>query len=800
MSMKKSTGLVLLLGVIAVMFVVSCVKQVETKPEAPVNLRISFLAGIVGVELRWDEVAGATGYEITLTKTEASGSRAVLGPYSTAKTYYLVYRDDVGAGSFSWTVKAKNGAGDSGASVESHFTLDPDPEPDPVYGLTLTLVETPDLASSRDGIPEIHIWGATTSIPGAGARVPGSPVNLNYLAGRIVYEEVSDAPRETMSVQLMVERKGSGVAKRWPDSSTEFLLNGDGELLFGVNDLGQNYDPNRLAPGEYLFWARAAWDKNMQSTKKPFNIVASTDLVEVSLDVSNQKTAYPGKVCGIFPEAQIDYDISVSGAALFDELRYTFVIGQLGVDATGNVSKSATFTGRTAYATSVTYATECTKFATVTVDGTLTRVLWEDATKRASETKLGVVGAFEKKHSFVLDLADPTALLSLELPAGFSASAPASLTSATLTFLASDTKCLQPYAEKINFKVGVEKGSGSWSESFAFFTEEVVLGEGSPWDNAVTIDATYTATKTSATNPDEAEAVLGFAIPIMDYATVTATMSVHDCCCEECTIKPGKCDNLNNALRHATEVSTQFIVDNVFFSKLLEDEQVFVPERFLGDADNPLIPASPTQATLTVKLADALWSSAQWGAITWVFHDAQGNVFNSISYAPTIKATELITGECSGYATKTQVTFVGTLTADPAATRTEKALTLVATALDATGNEFVVKLPFLFDTLPPTLTHFTGFRDKVNNHSWVEFKFDQKAESAELAIVVGENTFSYDFNDAVPIAGIPNAFRLPTGITLPYNLAITLKATATDLAGNIGFSSRTCTVSLSEKR
>lgn len=51
MSMKKSTGLVLLLGVIAVMFVVSCVKKVETKPEAPVNLRISFLAGIVGVEL-----------------------------------------------------------------------------------------------------------------------------------------------------------------------------------------------------------------------------------------------------------------------------------------------------------------------------------------------------------------------------------------------------------------------------------------------------------------------------------------------------------------------------------------------------------------------------------------------------------------------------------------------------------------------------------------------------------------------------------------------------------------------------
>jgi len=799
MGMKKSTGLVLLLCVIAIMFVVSCVRQVEVIPEMPANLRVSALAGIVGVELRWDAVSGAVSYDVTLTKADASGSRETFGPFNTTNTYYIVRREDVGAGDFTWSVKAKNIAGASDPKAGTPFTLEPEPEPEPVYGLVLTLVETPNLAASREEIPEIHVLEISDS-SGASSRFPseGALYNLNILIGTIVYEQVANDARENMSVQLMVEKIGSGIAKRWPDSDTEFLLDEEGELVFGVNDLGENYDPE-LATGDYYFWARAAWDVSVQSTKKPFKIVASAESVDVSIDVYNQDTQYPDKVCGIYSEVEMDYEVSISASALFDELFYTFEIGQLGADGSEGISYSATFVGDTEYATTVSYATECTKFATVTADGTITRVFWDEITKTASEETLGLEDVIVKGHTFVLDMADPTALVSLELPAGFTPTIPASLTNATLTFLASDTKCLQPYAEKIAFEVSIEKGISSWSETFAFFAEEVILGDNSLWGNEITIDATYLATKTSASAPDEAQAVLLFDIPVMDYATITATMSVHDCCCDDCTVEPGECDDPDDALSHATEVSTQFVVDNVFFSSMLEEDQLFAFEGFLGEADNPLIPASPTQATLTVKFADALWSETEWENIDWSFYDAEGNPFSSI-YVPTIDATELITGVCSGYATKTQVVFVGTLTADPTDDNTETALTLVATAVDATGNEFVIELPFLYDTLPPTLTHFTAFRDQYNNHSWVEFRFDQEPESAELAIAANGASFDYDLEDAAPIEGIPNAYRLPTGITLPYNAEVTLNATATDLAGNIGFSSKTSTVSLSEKR
>jgi len=799
MGMKKSTGLVLLLCVIAVMFVVSCVRKVEVIPEMPANLRVSALAGIVGVELRWDAVAGAASYDVTLTKAVASGSREIFGPFNTANTYFIVRREDVGAGDFTWSVKAKNIAGASDPKAGTPFTLEPEPEPEPVYGLVLTLVETPDLASSREVIPEIHVLEISDS-SGASSRESGetSYYNLNFLTGSIVYEQVANDARENMSVQLMVEKIGSGIAKRWPDSDTEFLLDEEGELVFGVNDLGENYDPE-LAPGDYYLWARAAWDVSVQSTKKPFKIVALAESVDVSVNVFNQDAEYPDKVCGIYSEVELDYEVSISAGALFDELLYSFEIAQLGADGSEEVSHSATFTGETEYATTVTYATECTKFATVTVDGTLTRIFWDEVTKQASEAKLGLEEVVVKAHSFVLDMADPTALVSLALPAGFSPTDPASLTSATLTFMASDTKCLQPYAEKIAFEVYVEKGISSWSETFAFFAEEVILGDNSIWDNEITIDATYLATKTSSTNPDEAQAVLLFDIPIMDYATITATVTVHDCCCDDCTIEPEECDDPDDALSHATEVSTRFVVDNVFFSSLLEEGQLFTFEGFLGEVDNPLIPASPAQATLTVKFADALWSATEWEDIDWSFYDAAGNPFSSI-FVPTIDATELITGVCSGYATKTQVVFVGTLTADPDEDNTETSLTLVATALDATGNEFVIELPFLYDTLPPTLTHFTAFRDQYNNHSWVEFRFDQEPESAELAIVANGASFEYDLEDADRIDDIANAYRLQTGITLPYNAEVTLNATATDLAGNIGFSSKTSTVSLSEKR
>ena len=784
-SMRKGKILLILVLVITALFVASCVRQ-PVIPGVPANLRATALVGVVGVELRWDAVAGAASYDVTIEKLAASGSRETFGPYNTTNTYYLATRDVLGAGDFDWTVSAKNVAGSSNPAAGLEFNLPAVPDPDPVYGLELTLEERPDQGSL---IPTIYIYGGGVA---SAKREESCTRQFNYLLGLLQYVELLlGEARDDMAVQFMVQEVGGGVALRWPDSDTEFLLDEEGELEFYVNDLGDNPD-DELEEGEYYLWARAAWDNSIESTKVRFNISALAGQLEseiVLMDEEEEKE-FVDKVCPTSTEVTLVYKVSIEGGELFDGLRYSF---QVGSQAEGElVDMSGEFADETEFSTKVTFSTECTKYATLTVDGTITTVYWDDEEATEVTEDVLLTGILEDGILFVLDMADPTAMVTVE-PAD-AVSAPASITTATLTFLASDTKCLQPYAEKILFEVFVDKGAGNWEGAFAYGTEETILGEDSGWDNEMTISGTYDATKTTS---DDAEITLVFDIQDLDLATVTATMTVHDCCCEDCTIDDPCVDcGVGGNITHATEIAASFVVDNVFFSSMLETG-VLAFEGFLGDVDaTPTIPATPAYATLTIELADANWDSTLWEATTWVISGLSG-----LTFAPTVEATEEIAAVCSGYATKTQVTLVGTMTADPTVAATEVELTLTGTAVDLAGNPFVISQNFLFDTLAPTLTHFTAFRDQIINESWIEFAFDQKPETAELDIVVaGSGTFSYDLDDAEEIEGQENTYKLETGVTLPFGGAVTLNATATDLAGNVGFSTKDATVSLSSPR
>jgi len=782
-SMRKGKILLILVLVITALFVASCVKQ-PVIPGVPTNLRATALVGVVGVELRWDAVAGAASYDVTIEEVAASGSRETFGPYNTTNTYYLATRDALGAGDFDWTVSAKNVAGSSNPAAGLEFNLPAVPDPDPVYGLELTLEERPDMGSA---VPTIYVYGGAA----VSEQRSCDGGQFNYLLGLLQYVELLlGEARDDMAVQFMVQEVGGGVALRWPDSDTEFLLDEEGELEFYVNDLGENPD-DELEEGEYYLWARAAWDNSIESTKVRFNISALAGQLEseiVLMDEEEEKE-FVDKVCPTSTEVTLVYKVSIEGGELFDELRYVFQTHSA-VDPLTTLS--ATFVEETEFSTEVTYATECTKYATLTVNGTITSVYWDDLNATEVATRVALPAIIVDGISFVLDMANPTALVSLALPTGFSPTVPASLTTATLTFLASDTKCLQPYAEKILFEVFVDKGAGNWEAAFVYGDEETKLGEDSGWDNEMTISGTYDATKTTS---DDAEITLVFDIQDLDLATVTATMTVHDCCCEDCTIDDPCVDcGVGGNITHATEIAASFVVDNVFFSSMLETG-VLAFEGFLGDVDaTPTIPATPAYATLTIELADANWDSTLWEATTWAISGLSG-----LTFTPTVEATEEIAAVCSGYATKTQVTLVGTMTASGVATEVE--LTLTGTAVDLAGNPFVISQNFLFDTLAPTLTHFTAFRDQIINESWIEFAFDQKPETAELDIVVaGSGTFSYDLDDAEEIEGQENTYKLETGVTLPFGGAVTLNATATDLAGNVGFSTKDATVSLSSPR
>lgn len=780
--MRKGKILLILVLVITALFVASCVKQ-PVIPGVPTNLRATALVGVVGVELRWDAVAGAASYDVTIEEVAASGSRETFGPYNTTNTYYLATRDALGAGDFDWTVSAKNVAGSSNPAAGLEFNLPAVPDPDPVYGLELTLEERPDMGSA---VPTIYVYGGAA----VSEQRSCDGGQFNYLLGLLQYVELLlGEARDDMAVQFMVQEVGGGVAKRWPDSDTEFLLDEEGELVFYVNDLGGNFLNHELDEGEYYLWARAAWDNSIESTKERFDIASLSSALEseiILMDEEEEKE-FVDKVCPTSTEVTLVYKVSIEGGELFDELRYVFQTHSA-VDPLTTLS--ATFVEETEFSTEVTYATECTKYATLTVNGTITSVYWDDLNATEVATRVALPAIIVDGISFVLDMANPTALVSLALPTGFSPTVPASLTTATLTFLASDTKCLQPYAEKILFEVFVDKGAGNWEAAFVYGDEETILGEDSEWENEMTIDGTYTATKTTT---DNATITLEFDIQDLDLATITATMTVHDCCCEECMLE-GPCVGcgVGGNIAHETEVMSAFVVDNVFFSEMLELDEVLAFDGFLGEEGaTPTIPASPAYATLTIVLADANWDATKWESTQWALGP------NTVE--PVVQATELISEVCSGYATKTQVTLVATMTASGVATEAE--LTLTGTAVDLAGNRFVISQNFLFDTLAPTLTHFTAFRGQIVNESWIEFKFDQKPEEAELALTVtASGTFLYDLDDAEEIEGQENAYRLLTGITLPFNTEITLGATATDLAGNVGFSTKAATVSLSSSR
>jgi hypothetical protein len=238
---------------------------------------------------------------------------------------------------------------------------------------------------------------------------------------------------------------------------------------------------------------------------------------------------------------------------------------------------------------------------------------------------------------------------------------------------------------------------------------------------------------------------------------------------------------------------------------MLDPEDIFETEGFLGEEEEiPVLPVSPAYATYTIRLADANWDVNNPFNVLWSVSTEDGGYFLDPSFNQS-SATGTVLGECSGYATKSELVLTGNVNAHLATIQlfgaTEVVLTFTATTADNAGNVFPFSFEALFDTIAPTLTHFTAFRDQINNHSWIEFAFNQEPETAELALTVtASGTFLYDLEDAEEIAGQENAYKLDTGVTLPYDTVMTLGATSTDLAGNVGFATKQATVSLSSPR
>ena len=784
--MKKGRVLLLLLVLIVTVFVVSCTKNIQPQPPAaptfPAN-QVNVIDG--GVQLMWNMVPGHT-YNVVVTKIAASGSRENPKTFTNVSSPFSFKPNDegMGYGSFSWQVIAVRDGLSSTPAGGNGFNV---PEPTPEKELTLELTEM-NQSSSRS-LPTLYI------VRGASNQVSGerscSPVNINYLGAVVNYvvSSLPDGNRDSPALQLMVQKKGTDVSKRWPNDATEYHLDEDDQYNFGVNNLGVNYE---TSPGNYYMWVRLASDLTKTSEKQEFVVAYLDAAFEAEIKKYNQDTEYTGNVCGLDPSLGVDleYRVSVSfDTELISMAKREFEVGQLGVDGTTEESTTATFTTKQhSFVYKVNYATECTKFATLTVDATIVGVKWDDVNKEGTTTN-DIPLTFEATKSFVLDLKDPTALVS-SLP---DQTTPENwkITQATLTFLASDTKCLKEYSEKINFEFLVYKGISNETKNLAFAEATTFkMLEDTKWDNEFTVGATYTATKTSQDAPDTAGAQFEFVgLKNLDLATITATMTVHDCCDDGCTIEPTPCQNCSvGCLTHATAVSQSFVVDNVFFSSMQASAVVFDKSGFVDvdGRDEPTVPSSPTKANVTLTFADANWApipNIVWNSISGLEVDVD---FDGLTFESTA-ATSLKPFPCSGFATKTVLTLKATVTSqtDPD-DGVEATRTFIATATDLSGNTHNVQFTLWVDTLGPTLTYFKAFKNVGLEYSKIEFAFQETPDSAELLLLDEMmNPFILDFDDAEPIGSpLDHRYRIDTEFTIEEGETWTLRATATDYTGN----------------
>jgi len=735
--------LVGLIIAISTMLIVNCARPVPQPPAPPTTP--TAVGGIGQAVLNWNQVPGADGYQVRF-QVVGSHARGWSQEVNVPAPPYTVEQE---AGIYSWQVRAKKGNLYSEWVNGPNFTIQDDPGPS---DLTLTLQEAP----ARE-IPTIYVVETSEPYDTSARGFTPTYTNINYLLGQVT----STVPG-LETVAYYVQEVGSQVQKRWPDSATTYQLDVDGKHQFGINDLGANFEADRgidygnLKPGTYWFWVQGTGDKeNVRSQKKQFHIEPiENGAIEIVKAVNGK--VFPGKICA--PEdtsIEVDYTVQFAFAEVDCNewmIRFTY---NLCSDPDQILTETATGldTPPEAWEHAVLYAVECTKYATVTLEATITAYRWEEGAQVEEELPVQIQGGTH----FVFDNQRPRVdfdIRSIEVLDtegnlfGYEDSfwSTPKLAHATITFHATDTKCLwdeQNERVKVRFIVMAIKSeydatlffnsaeteeafmelieSHQWFGSFWIDEGGTVLGPGD-WNNSIVVEATYEGTPTSVDGaPAEIVGQLSFAFGDLDGAMVFWWIEVFDCCCEDCDVED-PC-NPFDPWDHSNEVFAIWLIDNAFFSAMLEEGgpmwEEFKPldwEGFrVGPQGLPMLPGNDSgeSGAITFQFADQVFASIldedfgtwwPWDAddlIDYIYQDWRsigqhfmalqlegdfdGDNGNPEDYFSMIiteatKTTKYAT--CSGWDEKAVLIFTIAAAALETAPPTEVKVTITATATD----------------------------------------------------------------------------------------------------------------------
>lgn len=466
------------------------------------------------------------------------------------------------------------------------------------------------------------------------------------------------------TVQLWKKRSSGG---NWlaatPTSMSEWIPLIDGKIVLPLN-------PNMPGVGNWVLRAQGIGDA-AKSDEKAFHLVEISFTPSLTLEVGTVGAVEnEDYVCTNGPTTRATYTVDID-FGIFEE-NFSEIRWDIEIAAPKEVSGFPVIGGATSTAidweaskVSVDFATECTKYATLTVFGTKC----EGAATYSKEVLL----------NFTLDTEAPTIEAS-------SADAATETHMATISFCASDTKGLDISKSYIEYKI--EKGQGSvgpiridWDTSYL---ETVNNTNGHP----VTVKAIFNggcATLTFDSTPAG-----------IDGATYTATAFVKD----KATV----------GLSHEASPVTSVFMDDVYL-------MVSTPQ-FEGFADyqgEPYLTPDESAATVTICFIDY---SAETGA--QYIGVATSSGLECLAASGTKNTKDSTTMICTGYDQKVKITQTATFQAKEGE---EGPVSFTMAATDKSGNATQVTVDFVVDTKGPRFSSFVSFSRTTSENSYFEFTF-----------------------------------------------------------------------------
>ena len=407
------------------------------------------------------------------------------------------------------------------------------------------------------------------------------------------------------------------------------------------------------------------------------------------------------------------------------------------------------------------------------------------ATDVHSEMLIGDGGV----HSFTLDLEDPTATLHISEFSELSEAPSATFTAlATLSFLATDTKCLD--LEDICFDLFVEKGEGDFFEQLEWNQTSFTLGTG---DHALTGEATYASEQGDEGFTAWATMVLYLSRYGMDGATLSADVRLTDCC------------DLGLQEGHPVEVSSNEVyVDNVFLCANFLDPEYFIQRDIVcfegGTLDEQgrfwLPVPTLAQDTSIATLSLSLWEKEPYYVV--MISGAFPTNTVGITLNSAISTESIV---CTGFDVKNKGEGWISLYARPDVVSDYFGSTITFEASNVIGQTFSYPVSLFVDTKAPELTYVQGYTNGTASgqddfvdfvlHEKVDTDFDGFAATLTVNNPTGGTVLKvFGPGEIVPLQAIPGSgFRIGTkGFSLPNGGTLSLEVCARDEHKNIGIS------------